>query len=206
MNENGSLEKMSTNKWKTEALLLPLLIAIALLAPVVSYAGVSLIYPDSTITSDANTSPPITWTQGADYTIAQSNGFAGSFATSDNDAGFTITVSGLSGGTVTIDDLVNATATSGVSTFSVKISSALSGTLTAPTTLKLRFWTGATAPTDDGDAQVAAVLDLTAALDTETATTIAGSQTVFVQLVCEYASSTTGSSDVSIQPSSIVLS
>jgi len=71
--------------------------------------------------------------------------------------------------------------------------------------LKLRFWTGATAPTADDSTGVVAVLDLTAAVDTETATTIAGSQTVFVQLVCEYASGTTGSSSVSIQPSSIVL-
>lgn len=101
---------------------------------------------------------------------------------------------------------MNVTATSGVATFKVKISVALSGTLSpAVNTLKLRFWTGATAPTADGDAQVAVVLDLTAIVDTETVTTIAGSQTVFVQLICDYASSTTGSSSVSIQPSSIVL-
>ena len=57
----------------------------------------------------------------------------------------------------------------------------------------------------DGDAQVEAVLDLTAALDTETSTTISGSQTVYVQLICEYGTNTSGSSSVSIQPSSIVL-
>lgn len=193
------------NKKHSESLLYILLIVIAIMAPIVSYAGISLIYPDSTITTDVNTNPPVTWTQGLDYTAAQNGGFAGSFATSDNAAAFTLTVSGFSGGTVTIDSLLNATATSGVSTFKMKISSALSGTLTAPTTLKLRFWTGATAPTADGDAQVVAVLDLTAAVDTETATTIAGSQTVFVQLVCELASDSSGSSSVSIQPSSIVL-
>ena len=187
---------------QSEKILYVLLIAISIMAPIVSYAGVSLIYPESTITSDVNTSPPITWAQGADYTLASSNGFAGSFATSDNDSAFTLNASGLSGGTVTIDKLVNVVATSGVSTFKVKISSALGGGIT-PTTLKLRFWIGATAPTIDGDAIT--VLDLTAAVDTETALTIAGSQTVFVQLVCELASGTSGSDSVSIQPSSIVL-
>ena len=190
---------------KKEAILYILLIGIALLVPTISFAGVSLIYPDSTFTTDVNTSPPITWDQGNDYTLAQSLSFAGSFATSDNDAAFTLTVSGISGGTVTIDKLLNLTAASSVSTYKLKISSALAGTLTAPTTLKLRFWTGATAPTLDGDAQVEAVLDLTAALDTETSTTITGNQVVYVQLICEYDSSTTGSSSVSIQPSSIAL-
>jgi hypothetical protein len=190
---------------KKETILYILLIGIALLVPTISFAGVSLIYPDSTFTTDVNTSPPITWDQGNDYTLAQSLNFAGSFVTSDNDASFTLTVSGLSGGTVTIDKLLNLTAASSVSTYKLKISSALAGTLTAPTTLKLRLWTGATAPTSDGDGQVEAVLDLTAVLDTETSTTIAGNQVVYVQLICEYASSTTGSSSVSIQPSSIAL-
>jgi hypothetical protein len=164
---------------KKEAILYILLIGIALLVPTISFAGVSLIYPDSTFTTDVNTSPPITWDQGNDYTLAQSLSFAGSFATTDNDAAFTLTVSGLSGGTVTIDKLLNLTAASSVSTYKLKISSALAGSLSpSPTTLKLRFWTGATAPTSDGDAQVEAVLDLEAALDTETSTTIAGNQVV----------------------------
>lgn len=37
-----------------------LLIFISALAPLVSYAGVSLIYPGSTLTGGINTSPPIT--------------------------------------------------------------------------------------------------------------------------------------------------
>lgn len=189
-----------------ERILYVLLVAISLLAPVVSYAGVSLIYPDSTLTSDVNTSPPLTWAQGLDYSAAQSNGFAGSLAAIDNNAGVNLTVSGLSGGTVTIDSLLNLTAGSAVTTYKLKISSALAGTLSpAPTSLKIRLWTDGTAPTNDGDAQVQAVLDLTAVVDTETATTIAGNTTVFVQLICEYASSTSGSSSVAVQPSSIVL-
>jgi hypothetical protein len=158
------------------------------------------------MTSDVNTNPPITWAQGADYSAAQSSNFADSLSTGDNDASVTLTVNGLSGGTVTIDSLLNLTAGSGVTTYKMKISSALSGTLSpSPTTLKLRFWTGGTPPVNDGDAQVEAILDLTDVVDTETSTTIAGSQTVFVQIICEYASSTSGSSSVSIQPSSIVL-
>jgi hypothetical protein len=182
------------------------LIGIALLVPTISFAGVSLIYPDSTFTTDVNTSPPITWDQGNDYTLAQSLSFAGSFATTDNDASFTLTVSGLSGGTVTIDKLLNVTAASSVSTYKLKISSALTGSLSpTPTTLKLRLWTGATAPTSDGDAQVEAVLDLTDVLNTETTDTIGGDQVVYVQLICEYGSSTSGTDSVSIQPSSIAL-
>jgi len=197
--------RMEVSLLRSETVLYALLIAISLLAPLVSYAGVSLIYPSSPITANVNTSLPITWAQGADYTLAESNGFAGSFSTSNNAASFTLTISGLSGGTVTIDKLLNVVATSGVSTFKVKISSALSGSLTTPTTLKLRFWTGASAPTADDSPGVAAVLDLTAAQGTETSTTISGGQTVYVQLVCTFQSSTTGSSNVSIQPSSIVL-
>jgi hypothetical protein len=191
---------------KKEAILYILLIGIALLVPTISFAGVSLIYPDSTFTTDVNTSPPITWDQGNDYTLAESLSFAGSFATTDNDAAFTLTVSGLSGGNVTIDKLLNLTAVSSVSTYKMMISSALADTLNpAPLTLKLRFWTGPTAPTSDLDAQVEAVLDLKAALNTETSDPIAGNQVVYVQLICEYDSGTTGTDSVSIQPSSIAL-
>jgi len=189
---------------KREALLYALLIGIALLAPTISFAGVSLIYPDSTFTANVNTSPPITWDQGNDYALAASLSFAASFANTDNDAAFILTVSGLSGGTVTIDQLLNVTAASSVSTYKLKISSALAGDLSpAPTTLKLRFWTGATAPTVDGDAL--AVLDLTDPFNTETADTITGDQVVYVQLIADYGASTSGSSSVSIQPSSIAL-
>lgn len=190
---------------KKELILIALLATISVLAPMVSYAGVSLIYPSSQITNNVNTNPPIRWAQGQDYSSAQSNGFAGSFTATNNAASFTLTVSGLSGGTVTIDKLVNCTAGSGVSTFRIQISSALSGTLSpAPTTLKVRLWTGATAPTNDGDAQVAGVLDLTASQGTQTAV-ISGNQVLFVQIICALGSSTTGSSSVSIQPSSITL-
>lgn len=131
-------------------------------------------------------------------------GFAGSFTTTNNAASFTLTVSGLSGGTVTVDKLLNVVATSGIATYKIQITTALSGSLSpAPTTLKLRFWTGATAPQNDGDAGVITVLSLQSAQGTETAATIAGNQTVFVQLVYTLASATTGSSTVSIAPSSI---
>ena len=198
-NERSKLSWLNRNN-----LIYITLVCISISAPLVSYAGVSLIYPSSTITSSVNSSPPITWTQGTDYPSASALGFAGSFAQTNNAASFTLTVSGLSGGTVTIDKLVNVVATSGVATYKIQITTALAGTLSpAPTTLKLRFWTGETAPTADGSAGVITVLDLKSALNTETAATIAGNQSVFVQLVYQLASSTTGSSTVSIAPSSI---
>ena len=197
-------EKPRRNWLKRDNLIYVILIFISITAPLVSYAGVSLIYPNSDITSNVNTSPPITWTQGADYTAASGMGYAGSFTQTNNAASFTLTVSGLSGGTVTIDKLVNLVATSGISTYKVQITSALAGTLSpTPTTLKLRFWTGATAPTADGSAGVITILDLKSALNTETAATIAGNQLVYVQLVYQLASSSSGSSTVSIAPSSI---
>ena len=191
-------------KTKREYVLFILLIGISIAAPLISYAGVSLIYPDSTISTDVNTNPPISWEQGTDYTLASSLGFAGSYSGTNNDASFTLTFSGLSGGTVTVDKLFNVVATSDVTTYKTKISSALAGTLTTPTTLKLRFWTGATPPTSDGEAIT--VLDLQSIVDTETVSNLSGDGTIFVQLVCEYQSGSTGSSSVSIQPSSIVLS
>ena len=195
------------NGVSNDAIFYAIVIAISFLAPLVSYAGVSLIYPNSTLTSNVNTSPPITWAQGDDYSRAVTHSFAGSFSASDSAAAFTLTVSGLSGGQVTVDKLLNLTAVSGVTTYKVKISSALTGALTSSiSTLKMRFWTGATAPTGDGSSGVLAVLDLKAALDTETSTTISGGSTVYVQLVYQLASSSSGTATVSIQPSSITLS
>ncbi len=190
-------------RWlRKDNLIYLILICISITAPLISYAGVSLIYPSSTITGNVNTAPPITWSTGADYATAQSMGFAGSFTQTNNAASFILTVSGLSGGTVTIDKLVNVVATSSVATYKIQITTALTGTL-SPTTFKLRFWTGATAPTGDVSAGVITVLDLTSAQGTETAATISGNGTVFVQLVYSLGSAATGSSTVSIAPASI---
>ena len=192
-------------KWaRSELALYVLLILISLTFPLLSYAGVSLIYPPSTITADVNQNPPITWAQGNDYTLASNSGFAGSFTTANNAASFTLTVSGLSGGNVTIDRLLNVTATSRVTSFTVKISTALSGSLT-PNILKLRFWTGGTAPTSDSDSGVAGVLDLTATAGTATAS-MNGGTTYKVQLIFALPSSvTTQTATVSIQPDQIIL-
>ncbi len=98
-------------KIQKEHILYILLIGISIGAPLISYAGVSLIYPDSTISADVNTNTPISWEQGDDYTLANTLGFAGSYAGTNNDASFTLTFSGLSGGTVTVDKLFNGITT-----------------------------------------------------------------------------------------------
>jgi hypothetical protein len=201
-------EMKQMSKIGKESLMYILLAAITVMAPLISYSGVSLIYPNSQITSGVNTSPPITWAQGTDYSSAQQAGFVtgASLVTSDSAAGFTLTVNGLSGGNLTVDNMVTVTAISRVTSFKVKIGSALTGSLSpAATVLKLRFWTGSTAPTADNSAGVAAVLDLKSALNTETTATITGSATYKVQIVVVYATSTTGSSSVSIAPSSIII-
>jgi hypothetical protein len=205
VSKKRSAERTRARTWLSrDNLIYVILVCISITAPLVSYAGVSLIYPSSTATSNVNTSPPITWTQGTDYTTASGMGFAGSFTLTNNAASFTLTLSGLSGGTLTIDKLVNVEATPEISTYRIKITTALAGSLSpTPTTLKLRFWTGANAPTADDSVGVITVLDLKSILNTETAATIAGDQSVFVQLVYQLASGADGSSTVSIAPSSI---
>lgn len=195
---------------KLDYLLYVLLVGVALLAPLVSYAGISLIYPSSQLTADVNVSPPITWATGADYTLASNLGFVSGYVSHDNTASFVLTISGLSGGSVTVDQLLDLTAGASVTSFKIKIATALSGSLSpVPDVLKLRIWNASTtAPTSDTDPSVLAVVDLKAAAGTESvAITQTAATTYRVQLV--YAWNTarvdaSGSSTVEIQPSSIV--
>lgn len=181
-----------------------LLAGMAIVGPLVAYAGVTVIYPSTTVTTDIDTTPPITFAAGADHALAVDVGFAGALSTIDNAGAFTLTASGLSGGSVTIDKLTNIVANDDVGTFKLQVATALvpSGGFN-PDTLKVRLWTGGTAPTADGDSSVCGVLDLEAALNTETSTTCAGNQTVFVQLVYALPSGAAGSGVVSLRPSSI---
>lgn len=187
-------------------LLSALLVAIATMGPIVAYAGIAVVYPKSSQTVSVDTTPPITFAQGADYTQANTLGFASAFALSDNNGAFGITLSSLSGGTVTIDKYVHAVADATISTFKVQIGTAISGTLDATEveSLKIRLWTGGTPPTADGSVGVCAVLDLESALDAESSATCAGNQTVYVQVVFQLASGSAGSSTVAIRPSSLV--
>jgi len=194
---------------KIDYLLYVLLVGVALLAPLVSYAGISLIYPGSRFTSDVSTSPPIRWSTGDDYALASDLGFASGYTSKDNTASFVLTISGVSGGSVTVDKLLELTAVGYVTSFKIKIATALSGTLLpVPDTLKLRIWAGATAPTEDTDTSVEAVVDLKGdAGDESVAITQAATTTYFVQLVYAWDTArvnASGSSTVEIQPSSIV--
>jgi hypothetical protein len=180
-----------------------ILVTIAIVGPMVAYAGVSVIWPSSTATVNVDTSPPITFAQGSDYTQASSLGFASAFATTNNAGSFTVTVSGLSGGTVTIDNLTYIQREASVTSYKMQVATAFSGSLN-PTLLKVRLWTGSTAPTADGDSGVCAVLDLEAALSTESSASCsaAGVKVQLVSTLPAGVSSETGT--VSIRPSSIV--
>jgi hypothetical protein len=179
-----------------------LLVGMAVVGPMVAYAGVSVIWPSSTATVDVDEAPPITFAAGSDHAQAQTIGFAGAFSAGNNAASFTLSLNGLSGGTVTIDNLTYITREASVASYKVQIATAIGGGIN-PSTLKVRLWTGGTAPTADGDASVCAVLDLEAALNTESsaACTAAG---VKVQLVYTLPTGQTTQSDtVSIRPSSV---
>ncbi len=180
-----------------------LLLVVALTAPLVAYAGVTAVWPGSDQTAAVATSPPVSFAAGSDHSAANTAGFAGAFTEANDGASYTLTLSGLSGGNLTVDDLVTITANSAVSTFKLEIDTALTGTLTNPTVFKMRLWTGGTAPTADNSAGVCAVLDLEATAGTETAATCAGNQSVKVQVVYVLPDSASGSSTVTIRPSSV---
>lgn len=191
---------ISTAKLKS-ALMTALLLGVAALGPSVAYAGVSVIWPSSTQTADVDETPPITFSAGTDHATAQSLGFAGAFSAENNGASYTLSLNGLSGGEVTIDDVANVSVDPAVSSHKVEVATAL-GSGIAPDTLKLRLWTGTTAPTADGDAQVCAVLDLTAAQGAES--TGSCDKSTKVQVVYALPSGQTTESDtVTIRPSSI---
>lgn len=189
---------MRTKNW----MLGGILVTIAILGPMVAYAGVSVIYPSSTHTVSTATAP-ITFAAGSDYTQALGLGFLSSFANPDSGA-FSISLAGLAGGTLTVDKYATITKASTVTSFNMSIASAMSGDLSSSeiSTLKIRLWTGSTAPTADGSAGVCAVLDLESGVDTESAA-CTGSP-VHIQVIYSLATGAAGTSTVSIRPSSIV--
>lgn len=182
------------------------LVGIAIVGPMVAYAGVSVVWPSSDLTVDVDEAPPINFTAGADHTQAQSVGFVGAFTAGNNGGSFTLTLNGLSGGTVTIDNLTYMQRESSVSSYKVQIASALGAGIN-PTVLKFRLWSGnstVAAPSADTDSQVCAVLDLEAAANTES-TASCTAAAVKVQLVYQLPTGqTTQSGTVSIRPSSVV--
>lgn len=179
-----------------------LLAGIAVVGPLVAYAGVSVVYPSSTQTVALDTTPPITFAAGADQSQAQSIGFLSALTTADNAASFSITLKGLSGGAVTIDDYATITKAASVTSYKMSIATALSAGVTTPTLLKIRLYTGGTAPTADNSAGVCGVLDLQAAQDTESAACTG--TTVHIQLLYTLPTGSSGTSTVAIRPSSIV--
>lgn len=171
------------------------------MGPTLAYAGVDVVYPASTQTADVDETPPITFSAGTDHSTAQNVGFAGSFSSEDNSGAYSLTLYGLSDGKITIDDLVNVTLDSSVASHKINVDTAL-GAGISPDVLKLRLWTGSTAPSADGDTQVCAILDLTATAGTES--TNSCDKSTKMQLIYDLPSGQTTESDtVKIAPSSI---
>lgn len=180
-----------------------LLVGIAVVGPMVAYAGVSVIWPSTTATVDVDEAPPITFLVGTDHAKANTIGFAGAFTAGNNAGSFTLQMNGLSGGQITVDNLTHVKKETSITSYKLQVATAIGGGIN-PSTLKVRLWTGATPPTADGDSQVCAVLDLEAAANTESSASCTAVD-VFVQLVYALPTGQTTQSDtVSIRPSSIV--
>lgn len=180
-----------------------LLVAMATIGPMVAYAGVSVIWPTTTVTADVDEAPPITFLVGSDHARANTIGFAGAFTATNNAGSFTLTMNGLSGGQVTVDNLTHIKRETSVTSYKLQIATAIGGGIN-PDTLKVRLWTGATPPTADGDSQVCAVLDLESAANTESSAACTAVD-VFAQLIYKLPTGQTTQSDsVGVRPSSIV--
>lgn len=199
----GTLSGLSGTKAKT-VIMGTLLGGMSIMGPMVAYAGVDVVYPGSVQTADVDESPPIVFSAGSDHSKAQNVGFAGAFVSSENGAQWNLTFNGLSDGKVTIDDAVNVSVESAVTSYKMKVSSAL-GTGISPTTFKVRIWNGTTAPTGDSHYNVCAVLDLTAAQGTESTNSCDATDRK-VQVIYELPEGQTTESDtVTVQPSSITV-
>lgn len=186
--------------WNGRALV-ALLLGVAVLGPMVAFAGVQVIWPDSIHTVNVLEQSPLTFAQGADYAAAETQGYAANFTTYSAATSFSVTINGVAGGQLIIDDYVNITKGAATASYKVSIGSALSGSLSNPAALKIRLWTGATAPTADADAQVCSVLDLEANATTES--TGACTADTKVQIIFDLPQGASGTSTVSIRPSSV---
>ena len=185
-----------------------LLMAIAVLGPLVAYAGITVVYPKSNLSVAISTTPPIVFDQGADYNMSTNLTLASGWIGFNNNASFNITFNGLSGANVTVDRMVHVNATAFVDTWKLQVGTAYvaSGLESNEINiLKIRAWEGGTAPTADNDAAVCAYLDLEAAVDTES--TQPGGNTcdddVNLQFIIDLVDGANGSGTVSIRPSSI---
>lgn len=203
---NRNTNKPWYKNWNTKEIgLVAILLMIGMIGPSVAFAGVSVVYPESTQTTTVDTTPAINFDQGTDWSTAKGEGWVSSWSGSNNNGSYSLSVNGLSGGKLTVDDLVNVSEASAVSSYEMEVSTALGaggGTLTTPNTLKIRLWndTGS-APSADGDANVCATLDLTAAAGTASGGDC--STSTKMQLIYDLPSGASESSDVKIRPTNI---
>jgi hypothetical protein len=187
-----------------------LLSALAIVGPAVAYGSVSVIYPKSTHTVNVETSPPITFSEGADYAQANNVGFASGQQFIDYNGAFNITISGLSGGNITIDNYTMvALDKTRVDSYKLQIATALTGTLDANMIqdLKIQIWTGSNAPNAANGwwSGVCARLDLESALNTESTGGPCDATYANMQIIFQLRTFSSGSSTVSVRPSSLVL-
>lgn len=206
---------MDWNRWDLgrtakSSTLTVLLVALSLVGPAVAYAGVQVVWPESTDTLNVNEDPPITFDTGADFSSAQSNNFTGDWVGHNNNASYTVTLSGLSGGNVTIDKWINVSVNPAIQDFELNITEAIGEDTLGKSSIEyatVRLWNssnGDAAPTANGSLTSQCELSLQAPVGTSSqncpdpSTLTGGGSWLQMQVVYELATDVSGFEDVSI--------
>jgi hypothetical protein len=199
MNENAQIERRPG--------LTVLLVAVAILAPLLAYAGINVILPVSTHHVETGGTPPVTFAMGADYHAAAAQGLLLDFARRDDGASFSVIVRLGAGQTLTIDRYAEAHRGPATTSYRLELSQVLAGSLQPEefAYFKLRLWSGGTPPTSDTSGNVCGVLDLASRSPLVSTGGPCAADVVHFQLLVKLAHNAYGASIVGVRPTNVHL-
>jgi hypothetical protein len=185
---------------------LTLVVFIALFGPLLAYAGVQLLYSESDHIVTVGGIFPVLFEPGADYPVAEKGGFATNFTSRDQGASFSVTLKGISGGNISVDSYAIARKNLGTQSYKIQLGHALTGSLSLDKVeeIKLRLWNGNTVPLTDESPGVCAAFDLSTAQVNEESATACTAEVTHLQVILRLRPGASGTSNLSIRPSSIV--
>lgn len=190
-----------------ESVLTIVLVGLALTGPMVAYAGISVVYPDSFGGSSVKDTPGITFSEGTDWDTAQGDGFLdnATMTTDGSSTNVEFNMNGLIDGEVTIDDAINVSL-SGVSSFKLDVTGAASSA--DIDIFEVCVWTGTTTPSscDSSESAVCIELDLTTASESSNACSNGLDAKVMIHLKLKDTAAASLDSDATFKPSSITYS